>query len=101
MNISNTGPRELYNQVQMTKVENRVNAQSGQSHGTAQVHSDKVSVSDEGVLRTEAYRTAMNSGDVRQDKINSIKDRIANGSYEISATRIAANLLQQEAEMFG
>lgn len=99
MNISNTGPRELYNQVQMTKTENRANAHSGQSQSTGQVRSDKVSVSDEGVLRTEAYRTAMNAGDVRQDKVNAIKDRIANGTYEINSQRIASNMLQQESEL--
>lgn len=62
-----------------------------------QATGDRVSVSPEARLRTEALVTAMNTPDVRQDKIDALKERIASGTYEIDSRSIARGLLQSEA----
>jgi len=78
----------------------RVGGQTGQTRGTALSRKDTVSVSEEAVLRTEAYRTAMNTPDVSQEKIADLKARIANGTYQAEPLRIAVNLLRQEDELY-
>lgn len=64
------------------------------------MHGDRVSVSRDAVLRTEAFSTAMSAADTRQEKIDSIKQEIASGRYKIDNHRIAANLLQTELALF-
>ena len=51
------------------------------------------------MLRTEAYRAAMNAPDVRQDKIDALRGRIADGTYRIDSRRIAAGMLGMEKAM--
>lgn len=65
-----------------------------------QAPGDRISVSTDAILRTEAYRVASNSPDVRQEKINSIKERIASGNYQIDNKRIASKLVQSEVALF-
>lgn len=62
---------------------------------------DKVSLSSEGKLRTEAFATALAAPDVRQEKIDSLREQIANGSYQIDVRRISERLLQSEQELIG
>ncbi len=61
---------------------------------------DTISVSSEGLLRTEAFHTAMSTSDIRQEKVNAIKDRIASGTYVIDTKRLAFNLLKDETILF-
>lgn len=96
MDIKNTGQMDLYNRVRLERPETRVGSHPAAAQGTAAPQADTVSVSDEAVLRTEAYRTAMNTSDIREDKVNALRDQIANGTYAINSRRIAANLLNQE-----
>lgn len=99
MDIKKTGQMELYGQLQVERPENRVGTHSGAAKGTVAPQTDTVKVSDEAILRTEAYRTAMNSGDIRQDKVNALKDQLANGTYEVNPHRIAAHMLNEEATL--
>lgn len=101
MNIRNTGQMDLYGQVRLERPETpRVGGRSPSAKGASALRTDTVSVSDEAVLRTEAYRTAMNAPDVRQDRINQLRDQIANGTYSIDSRRIADRLLREEADMY-
>lgn len=100
MEIKNTGQMEWYNRVQLEKPEHRVGSHPSSAHGATSAKTDTVSVSDEAVLRTEAYRTAMNAPDIREDKVNAIRDQIANGTYTVNAHRIAANMLSDERSLF-
>lgn len=100
MNIKKTGQMETYGQVRLERPEARVNTHPATTHGTAAPQTDTVSVSDEALLRTEAYRTAMNAPDMREDKVNSIKEQVDNGTYSINSRRIAANLLGMERDLF-
>ena len=95
MDIKNTGQVDMYNRVRLERPGPRAG-----SRGAASVKTDTVSVSDEAVLRTEAYRTAMNAPDIREDKVNAMRDQIANGTYTVNAHRIAANMLGEELSLY-
>ncbi len=71
-------------------------AQGAQNVQAASARGDVISVSNEGMLRTEALKTAMSTSDIRQEKINAIKDRIASGTYAIDTKKLAFNLLKDE-----
>lgn len=61
---------------------------------------DRISVSPDAMLRTEAYKVASNAPDVRQEKVNSLRERVASGTYQIDNRRIASKLVQSEMALF-
>ena len=61
--------------------------------------SDKVSLSPEAKLRTEAYKTAASSEDIRPEKVAEIKAKIANGTYEINSRKIAEKLIKEDLDL--
>jgi negative regulator of flagellin synthesis FlgM len=71
-------------------------AQAGPQNA-AEVRGDVVTVSSEAVLLTEAYRAAGSAPDIRQEKVNSVKERIASGNYAPDSRAIARKLLESEA----
>ena len=62
----------------------------------AQATGDRVSVSPQARLFTEAYAAATNAPEVRQDKVNALKEQVANGTYQVDSRKIAEKLLQSE-----
>lgn len=52
------------------------------------------------ILFTTALRGAHNAPDIRTQKVEDIRARIANGTYAIDAKRIAAALLREDPELF-
>lgn len=61
---------------------------------------DTISVSRDALLLTEALRTAQNTPDVRMDKVEAIRAKLAGGTYEIDAKRIAASLIREDPGLF-
>jgi negative regulator of flagellin synthesis FlgM len=61
---------------------------------------DAVQFSDEALLRAEAYKTASATSDVRSDKVAALKAQVANGTYQVDGSKIAANLLADETDLF-
>ncbi|MDR2572800.1 MAG: flagellar biosynthesis anti-sigma factor FlgM [Desulfovibrio sp.] len=61
---------------------------------------DRVSVSRDALLMTEARLTAQNTPDVRTDKVEELRIRVANGAYKPDSRLIAENLLHEEADLF-
>lgn len=57
---------------------------------------DSVQLSQDGVLRTTALSTALSTPDVRQEKVDAIKQQIADGTYKINTQKIATKILQDE-----
>ena len=95
-----TGRMELYSRFRIGQTPARAAAShSAQAQNSDASRMDTVSVSDEAMLRTEAYRAAMNAPDVRQDKIDALRGRIADGTYRIDSRRIAAGMLGMEKAM--
>ncbi len=60
---------------------------------------DRISVSPEARLRTETYTAAMAAPDIRREKVNNIKDKIASGTYDVDPKNIAKKLLQSDVEL--
>ena len=58
-------------------------------------NSDEIVLSSEVKSFSAALQQLQNtSGDVRQDKVDLYADQIANGTYDVSASNIAASMLQ-------
>ena len=73
---------------------------SAQTPAPSMATGDKVSVSSDALLRTEAYRAAATAPDVRQEKVNELKGRVNSGDYQIDNRRIASKLVQSELALF-
>lgn len=71
------------------------------SGGELYLQEDKVNLSSEGKLYIEGYKEAMQSTDIRQEKIDLIKTAIASGNYNIDSKDIAQKMLGSEFEIFG
>lgn len=61
---------------------------------------DSVNVSQEALLITEALRGAQNAPDLRAEKIEALRAKIASGEYQIDNKVLAANILREEAPLF-
>ncbi len=61
---------------------------------------DRISLSPEAKLRTEAYSAAMSAPEVRQAWVDAIKARVDSGEYQPDSKKIAAKLLQEEPGLF-
>lgn len=62
---------------------------------------DRVVLSEEAKLRTEAFKAATAAPDVRQDKVAMIKAQIAAGEYRMDSSKIARNLVRDEMDLNG
>lgn len=62
--------------------------------------SDTISVSQDALLLTEALQAAQNAPDVRTDMVEEIRARLANGTYQLDAKRIAMGLLREDPGLF-
>lgn len=60
---------------------------------------DKVSLSPSARLHTLARSEAGKTPEVRQEKVDALKERIASGEYSIDTRKVAENLLRDEAFM--
>jgi negative regulator of flagellin synthesis FlgM len=62
--------------------------------------SDTLRLSHEAKLRTAARSAAMQTDDVRQERVDALKTQVADGTYRIDNEKTAANLLREEADLF-
>ena len=69
-----------------------------ESQNTSAVESDAVSISEKGKDVSEMTRTLKELPDVRADKIADLKERIANGTYNVSGKDIAAKIVNTALE---
>ncbi len=50
---------------------------------------DKISLSGDAKLHTQAYTAAMNSSDIRSDRVNSLKEQVNSGNYTPNSMKTA------------
>ncbi|MDR2889603.1 MAG: flagellar biosynthesis anti-sigma factor FlgM [Lachnospiraceae bacterium] len=87
---------EAYNQVQQAYK----TTYTGKTESVSNVsRADKVQISGIGKDITVAKQAVKNTPDVREDLVASIKERIKNGTYEVSAESFADKMLEKYAEM--
>ena len=68
--------------------------------GTEASQGDKVTVSQDALLLTEARRAAQSAPDVRSEKVEALRIQVANGTYKPDSKLIAANLVREEPGLF-
>jgi len=61
---------------------------------------DTLRLSHEAMLRTTARSTAMQAEDMRRERVEGLKAQVEDGTYRIDNEKIAAKLLQEEADIF-
>ncbi|MBQ3058820.1 MAG: flagellar biosynthesis anti-sigma factor FlgM [Desulfovibrio sp.] len=66
----------------------------------AAAQGDRISVSHDARLLTEAHRTAQNTPDVRASKVDALRLQVADGTYRPDSQRIAAALVREEPGLF-
>ena len=67
----------------------------------AKAQGDRVSVSPEAMVRTEAYKAANAAPDVRQEKVDALKEQVSSGTYKMDSRNIAKKLLENDAFLAG
>ena len=61
---------------------------------------DTLRLSHEAMLRATARSAAMQTDDIRQERVDALQAQVADGTYRIDNEKIAAKLLQEDAELF-
>lgn len=86
---------DAYNQVnQIYKTDNKVKIK--QISKTS--NRDEVRISSSGMACQSARQAVSSAPDVREDKIAEIKERIDNGTYEVSGEKFAEKILSKYDE---
>ena len=83
---------------QTSRKRNVEKVSTNESQNTSAVESDAVSISEKGNDVSEMTRTLKELPDVRADKIADLKERIANGTYNVSGKDIAAKIVNTALE---
>lgn len=83
---------------QTSRKRNVEKVSSNESQNTSAVESDAVSISEKGKDVSEMTRTLKELPDVRADKIADLKERIANGTYNVSGKDVAAKIVNTALE---
>ncbi len=88
---------ESYSQIQSLYQTSKISKTEKPKAGT--VGTDKVSISSIGKDMKTAKDALKAAPDVREDLVNSIKTRVQDGSYNVSAESFADKLLQKFQEL--
>lgn len=100
---NNLNPLDPYNQTKLTsttQTNQAVNRTAANTSAPARESGDRVSLSPEGKLRTEAFTAAMGAPDVRAEKVAGLKARVQSGEYQVDSKAVATKLLQEEPGLF-
>lgn len=103
MNI-NFNPNQPINAYQTDRSQEARQARFSSNSQSQEIDSstqgDRVSVSQNAVLLTEARRTAQATPDVRQEKVDALREQVTNGTYQVDTTQLASKLLAEEGGLF-
>lgn len=83
---------------QTSRKRNVEKVSANDKQNTVAVESDAVSISEKGKDVSEMTRTLKEMPDVRADKIADLKERIANGTYNVSGKDIASKIINTALE---
>ncbi|RUO26404.1 flagellar biosynthesis anti-sigma factor FlgM [Aliidiomarina minuta] len=101
MAINNVNSGLTNNQVTSKQMDQQ-QSRSTQSQPTVQApRQDAVSLTPQAQQLSSLQARAENNSGVDEQKVERIKQALANGDYSINAERLAANIAHFEADMFG
>lgn len=60
------------------------------------VQGDRVSLSSSALLHTTAHTVAAGAPEVRQEKVDALKERVASGEYIVDSGKVAEKLVESE-----
>lgn len=83
---------------QTSRKRNVEKVSANDKQNSAAVESDAVSISEKGKDVSEMTRTLKEMPDVRADKIADLKERISNGTYNVSGKDIASKIINTALE---
>ena len=70
---------------------------SSEGSSTARSQGDRVSLSSSALLHTAAHAAANKAPEIRQEKIDEIKERLSRGEYVVNPHKVAQKLLESDA----
>lgn len=100
---NNLNPLDPYTQTKLTNATQTNQAANRAAAGAAapaRESGDRVSLSPEAKLRTEAFTSAMGAPDVRAEKVAALKAQVQSGEYQVDSKAVAAKILQEEPGLF-
>lgn len=83
---------------QTSRKKNVEKVSANDKQNSSVVESDEVSISEKGKDVSEMTRTLKEMPDVRADKVADLKERITNGTYNISGKDIASKIINTALE---
>jgi negative regulator of flagellin synthesis FlgM len=75
---------------------NQVNAENAATSGLA-AGEDRTTLTSTQQSLNALVSTAMSSPEVRQDRVDSLKQAISNGTYELDPEKIASSMIDEQA----
>ena len=89
-----------------TTIDAKMDAAAGRGRNSveaspAAAQGDRVSLSPSALMHTAAHAAANRAPEVRQEKVDGIKERLSNGEYTIDSKHIAKKLLESDALLAG
>ena len=93
-----TSPLSVYRQQQTDKVREERQGRGRAAEGGAT--GDVVSLSTDARILAEAQRSAQEAPEVRQDKVDALKEQVQNGTYTVDNRRVAQGLLREDINLF-
>lgn len=85
---------QTYEQSKIDKARDK----SGQATNRSAASSDKVTLSQGARLYKAGMEEAINSDEVRTEKVNELKTQIENGTYKPDSRRIAEKMIREDLE---
>ncbi|MBI2885970.1 MAG: flagellar biosynthesis anti-sigma factor FlgM [Chloroflexi bacterium] len=92
MEIDKVGSNLAHQYVSQTQAAQQIAAVKGEAARKSSGQ-DRVDLSPEALLLQHAQQAALDAPDLRADLVDQVRQRIATGSYQIDAARIADRLL--------
>jgi negative regulator of flagellin synthesis FlgM len=104
MEIKNSLLKEAYSY--RSKIDGKADAagnraRSADEAAPAPAFGDRVSFSPSALMHTMAHAVASRTAEVRQEKIDNVKERLSSGEYAVDSRQIAQKLLETEALLAG
>lgn len=98
---NNLNPLDTYNRTKLAGTDAQASQRASQGAAAPRGETgDRVSLSPEAKLRTEAFTGAMNAPEVRAAKVAELKALVESGGYSPDSKAIAARLLAEEPGIF-